>query len=329
MIRITSTPATILGTALAAVAMFVAPGTPARAENHFMQIEQVIGGVDGDTSAQAVQLRTRLAGQNFTAGTRLVVWDAAGAHPVVIENLTQNVAIGAAGSRVLLATPNFSSATSPAAVPNFVLDAPIPDSYLAAGSMTFEDAVTAVIFWRLSWGGTGYTGSTTGSATNDVDGQFAPNFPDPLPSSSAIAVRFIGAAGALSTNNAANYALTSGPAVFTNNAGTNFVVQTATDAPVISAGAEHLIRDLRVMPNPFRTATTLEMQLARRADAKLVVVDTSGRRVHEWSRTLPAGHAAVSWDGRNAEGSSLPAGVYFYRLEIENDVRRGRLILIR
>ena len=38
---------------------------PAQATFHFMQIEQVIGGVNGDTTAQAVQLRMRFAGQNY------------------------------------------------------------------------------------------------------------------------------------------------------------------------------------------------------------------------------------------------------------------------
>jgi hypothetical protein len=118
--------------------------------------------------------------------------------------------------------------------------------------------------------------------------------------------------------------------VFTNNLGTtSFTVLTVTDAPVIAAGGTTLIQDLRVMPNPFSASTSVEMQLARRADAKLVIVDTLGRRVHEWTRSLPAGSSSVSWDGRSVQGSALPSGVYFYRLEIGNEVRKGQLVLIR
>ncbi len=36
----------------------------AHATFHFMQIEQVIGGVDGDTTKQAIQLRMRSLNQN-------------------------------------------------------------------------------------------------------------------------------------------------------------------------------------------------------------------------------------------------------------------------
>ncbi len=50
--------------ALAAMALAL----PAQATFHFMQIEQVIGGVNGDTTAQAVQLRMRPAGQVEVGG---------------------------------------------------------------------------------------------------------------------------------------------------------------------------------------------------------------------------------------------------------------------
>ena len=54
---------------------------PVHASFHLMQIEQVIGGVNGDTTAQAVQLRMRFAGQNFVAGTELIANAAAGNNP--------------------------------------------------------------------------------------------------------------------------------------------------------------------------------------------------------------------------------------------------------
>ncbi len=44
---------------------------PAQASFHLMQIEQVIGGVNGDTNAQAIQLRMRFAGQNLVGGDDL------------------------------------------------------------------------------------------------------------------------------------------------------------------------------------------------------------------------------------------------------------------
>ena len=46
--------------------------SPALAAFHLMEIEQVIGGVNGDTTAQAVQLRMRTGGQNLLAGNALL-----------------------------------------------------------------------------------------------------------------------------------------------------------------------------------------------------------------------------------------------------------------
>lgn len=195
---------------------------------HLMQIEQVIAGVNGDLTAQAIQLRMRSAGQNQVQSARIRAWDAAGANPVILINMNSAVASGASGARVLITTASFNSQTTPAATANFTMT-PIPASYLAAGSLTFESD-GGLVYWRLSWGGAGYTGTTTGLIDNDPDGNFGPAYPDPLPSTCARAVRFQGTATAASSNNAADYALTAGAAVFNNNAGSAFTVNTVADA---------------------------------------------------------------------------------------------------
>lgn len=199
--------------------------TPASASFHLMQIEQVIGGVNGDTSAQAIQLRMRAAGQNLVSQARLRVRDATGANPVLLIDMAANVPNNALGARILICTPNFVSQTSPACVPDFIMTAPIPASYLNAGTLTFEqDPAASTIYWRLSWGGAGYTGSGTGSLTNDADGNFNPPIGTALPSTGLQAERFRFAANAQSITNLNDYQLTAGAATFTNNAGASFVV---------------------------------------------------------------------------------------------------------
>src|SRR6266487_3418339 len=104
--------------------------------------------------------------------------------------MTKSGANAAGGSRVLSCT----SAMSPylgGLAPDFVMTNPIPASYLAAGSLTWEqDPPTSTILWRVSWGGAGYTGSGTGAITNDADGSFNPPFAGPLPSTSSQALLF-------------------------------------------------------------------------------------------------------------------------------------------
>ncbi len=195
----------------------------AHATFHLMQIEQVIGSVNGDTTAQAIQLRMRAAGQNFVSGGKLVVFDAAGLNPITVLNVASNVANGAVGDHVLIASATFPSHTTPAAVPDFTMANLIPASYFAAGSLAWESDAGTVL-WRLSWGGAAYTGPKTGSTDNDADGNFGPPFGDPLPSSCTNALEFQGNATDKSTNNAADYLLIGSPIVFVNNAGASFTV---------------------------------------------------------------------------------------------------------
>ena len=202
---------------LGATLLASSPGFSVPNTFHLMQIEQVIGGVNANQSVQAIQLRMRFAGQNLVSQARLRAWDSTGNNPVLVVDMTTNVANGAAGARVLIASPQFV-ANNPGSAPDFVMTSVIPASYLAAGKLTFEDDL-GTVYWSLAWGGAGYTGTNTGTIDNDADGNFNPPFAGPMQSSNTQAVRFPGAANAPSTNNAADYALTTGAAVFTNNAG--------------------------------------------------------------------------------------------------------------
>jgi hypothetical protein len=100
-------------------------GSPALASFHFMQIEQVMGGVAGDVNAQAIQLRLRSNGQNLVQQARMVVRDAAGANPIVICDMTTPVPTTTGGAHILIATTGFSSYCG--TIPDFTMT-PIPAS---------------------------------------------------------------------------------------------------------------------------------------------------------------------------------------------------------
>src|SRR3981081_1778377 len=84
-----SNPAALTGWFLTAILFFLA--VQARASFHLMQIEEVIGGVNGDTTAQAIQLRMRASGENFVTGAQLIAVDAAGNNPITVATLTSDV----------------------------------------------------------------------------------------------------------------------------------------------------------------------------------------------------------------------------------------------
>ncbi len=198
----------------AALSAFVG-ATPAYAAFELVQIEQVVAGVGGRIDQQAVQLRMRAVGQNEMVFARIRAWDNTGSNPVMIVDFMTNVANGNLGDRVLVVSSAFAAAYGAG---DFVMTNPIPPSYLAAGRLTFENNL-GVVYWSLSWGGSLYTGSNTGSMLNDSDGNFGPPFGSRLPTSTAAALAFTGPASAMSTSNLADYAITAGAATFTTNGG--------------------------------------------------------------------------------------------------------------
>lgn len=209
---------------------------PAHATFHLMQIEQVIAGVNGDVGAQAIQLRMRATFENQLQNARIRAWDAAGANPIILfdpSTSSPQQPIQGVGVRILLATQSFTSYTNPPLAPDYLLSAPIPASYLAAGSLTFESK-GGIFYWRVSWGGAGYTGPGTVNTINDaqLDGNFNPPFAGPLPSSSNVALQTILAAADKGTSTLADYTLGPSPATVTNNAGQSATVSLLPDCDV-------------------------------------------------------------------------------------------------
>jgi len=196
-----------------------------------MQIEELIGGENGDTSAQAIQLRMRSGGQGVVNQASIWASDANGGNRTLLLNISGNVTTNtAAGSRILLTTTAFNNAMIQAGITGFTSDfqlaVAIPASFLNAGKITFEQdggttSTPGTIYWSLAWGGSNYTGTNTGNSTN---GTFGTAFGSALPTSAGKGIIFNGAATAASTDNSTQYIFTANNATVTNNAGTAFTV---------------------------------------------------------------------------------------------------------
>lgn len=196
---------------------------------HLMQIEQVVGGVSGDTSAQAIQLRMRSFGQTFVSLSRLVAYDATGANPIILIDFDDDVNGGNIGDRVLIATDAMKNYTDPPVIADFTFTNTIPDAYLAAGRIAFESSNGNQKLWALHTGGDSYTGPTEGAIDNDDDGDFGPPFDGAVPTDGA-GLLFLGGPTDKSSTNQEDYALTDALAVLTNNSGdSSQVIQAPPD----------------------------------------------------------------------------------------------------
>ena len=83
-------------------------------------------------------------------------------------------------------------------------------------------------------------------------------------------------------------------------------------------------------PNPFARTTTISYELGNASSVMFTLADATGRAV----RCLAAGpqnigfHSTV-WDGKDARGRKLPAGVYFCRMQAGGTTATRRITLIR
>ena len=83
-------------------------------------------------------------------------------------------------------------------------------------------------------------------------------------------------------------------------------------------------------PNPFNPATTIPLAVpdgARNVD--LTIYNVLGQPMRQvWTGPLPAGEHELTWDGRDAQGLPVAAGVYVYRLQVGEQTRTRKMVKI-
>ncbi len=97
----------------------------------------------------------------------------------------------------------------------------------------------------------------------------------------------------------------------------------------VGDGGPAVLALARPMPNPARGLATLQFSLPEAGEARLELVDVTGRRVWMRHDTLAAGAHAWSWNGRDDAGRTLGPGLYLVRLVTPWGTRRTRLVWVR
>jgi hypothetical protein len=87
---------------------------------------------------------------------------------------------------------------------------------------------------------------------------------------------------------------------------------------------------LSIAPNPARGATRLSFELPAAEAVDVRLLDLGGRVVRSLQGgALSAGSHTLMWDGRDDSGASLPAGVYWARIETRSGATSRRVVLAR
>ncbi len=93
------------------------------------------------------------------------------------------------------------------------------------------------------------------------------------------------------------------------------------DAPVAVSCSAH--------PSPFRGSATIRYDLPKSGNVRLSVCDVLGRTVRMLvNETKVPGRYSAGWDGRDEQGRTLPAGIYFCALEAEGRRLSRKLVLL-
>ena len=81
-------------------------------------------------------------------------------------------------------------------------------------------------------------------------------------------------------------------------------------------------------PNPFNPATIIPVSVAAGADdVDLTIYNVLGQPVRQvWNGPLAVGEHRLTWDGRDAEGQAVAAGVYLYRLQAGDQIRLRKMV---
>ncbi len=87
-----------------------------------------------------------------------------------------------------------------------------------------------------------------------------------------------------------------------------------------------------VWPNPFNPSTSIRFTLGEGSarQVELGIYDAKGRRLAQLlNGSMEPGSYVTSWDGRNESGQTMPSGVYFARLRVDDRVESKKMTLLK
>ncbi len=83
-------------------------------------------------------------------------------------------------------------------------------------------------------------------------------------------------------------------------------------------------------PNPANPTTTIRFDLGVSGRARVHVFDVAGRLVRSLiDADMDSGRHVVEWDGRNADGVPVSAGVYVRRFDASGATQSRKLVVVR
>lgn len=87
---------------------------------------------------------------------------------------------------------------------------------------------------------------------------------------------------------------------------------------------------VHAFPNPFNKFTTVEYEVATKAQVEVQVFDLQGKMVRKiWQGTQGKGTFRVIWNGNDSTGQEVAAGNYIARVKVGDQVQNIRLLKVK
>jgi hypothetical protein len=103
-------------------------------------------------------------------------------------------------------------------------------------------------------------------------------------------------------------------------------------APVSAVSEEFPGAQLMICayPNPFKSATVINLNQRKQAPLILEIYNLKGQKVYSLHEgNLPEGNHSFTWQGRDQAGNVLSSGIYFLRAKSPNNMQIMKLTLIK
>ena len=83
-------------------------------------------------------------------------------------------------------------------------------------------------------------------------------------------------------------------------------------------------------PNPFNPTTTINYNINKNGNIKIVIFDMLGKQVKSLvNKNNIAGKHQVLWNGKNDAGKTLSSGQYYYTIEMDGITKSRKMILLK
>jgi hypothetical protein len=83
-------------------------------------------------------------------------------------------------------------------------------------------------------------------------------------------------------------------------------------------------------PNPFNPETRITYALTEQSSVALIIFDVNGKEIRKLFKGSQApGNYSFIWDAKDENGYTLPSGLYFYQLRIDNRIETKKMLLLK